>query len=104
MQSLIAGTIATIRNLVSNPGEHFSSLDDVLAGLSDFNIRMLSQSQQCTFKANLIYEHLNHRFADATVLEAFSMFDGRSLLLDEEELHVFGKESLIHYQSISNLF
>jgi len=46
------------------------------------------------FQVEYIFEHLNHRFPDATILEAFSMFDGRSLSSDKEELCVFGKESL----------
>ena len=49
----------------------------------------------------MVIEHLNHRFPDATKLEAFSMLDGRSLTLNEEELRVFGKES---FDTISKNF
>lgn len=86
-------------------------MDDVLARFSDFNIRMATQSQQHILWVNIhdryinmVIKHLNHRFPDTTILEAFSMFDGRRLPLDEEELRAFGKESLDtlskHYQLI----
>ena len=88
----LSGTMAGIQSLISNPGDHFSSLHDVFAGLSAFNIRIPTQSQQHTFKANIhdryinkVIEHLNPHFPDATILEAFSVFD---LWASEKTRHV----------------
>ena len=69
--------------------------------LQDFGIASPSFNQSQTFRDNIymkyldvVSQHIKNRFPDVDLLEAFSMFDGKSWPEDEALLQEFGRESL----------
>ena len=83
VKPLVSGTLASLHNLKASPGQHFSCLDKVLdEDLAGFNI---SVRHSLNFKENVydkyldaVESHLQRRFPDMELIEAFSVFDGKS--------------------------
>lgn len=101
VQPLLIGTIATLKNLKCTPGEHFNSLDTMIQdNLKDFNIRLSPHDQR--FRVSIyekyidaVVRHLEQRFPDVHLLEAFTLFDGKSWPEDPTLLNEFGFEYLV---------
>ena len=97
VKPLVGGTVATLQNLKITPGQHFSTLDKMLReDLQAFHIQVPANN---TFKANIhdryldtVIRHLQRRFPDIDLLEAFSIFDGKSW---PEMLQDFGEDHLV---------
>ena len=86
VRPLVAAAIATIQTLKDHPGEHFKSLPDVLKNLQQFNISNPSSEQRENYVGNIykkymstLLQHLENRFPDVKIIEAFSIFDVMSL-------------------------
>ena len=97
VKPLVSGTLATLHNLKASPGQHFTSLDKVLdEDLAGFDI---STRHSYNFKENIynkyldaVESHLQQRFPDIDLIEAFSVFDGKSW---PENLQGYGHHHLI---------
>lgn len=86
VRPLVAATIATIQTLKDHPGEHFKSLPDAVRDLQKFNISNPSSEQRESYVVNIykkymstLVQHLESRFPDVGLIEAFSIFDVKSL-------------------------
>ena len=111
IKPLISGSIATLNNLKTSPGEHFLSLDKFLEEkLMDFGIVLPNASFD--FKTAIydkyidtLIQHIRNRFPDIDLLTAFSIFDGKAWPIeDSTSLQSFGEQSLhklsSHYTSV----
>ena len=105
VKPLVSGTKATLQNLKTTPGQHFATLDHVLAtDLENFSIQVPAVD---TFKTTIydkyldvIDTHLARRFPDVELLEAFSIFDGQNWP-DTDTLQFYGLE---HLETLANHF
>ena len=101
VRSLVAATIATIHTLKDHPGEHFHSLPEVLKNLQQFNVSNPSSEQRESYVEKIykkymptLLQHLENRFPDVKVIEAFSIFDVKSLPEDPVQRQSAGKPLL----------
>ena len=107
IKPLVKSTVTQLEILKTVPGSFFKQVDGVISNeLKDFEIRSSSKDD---FKHNVydkylqnICKHLEDRFPDAGLLEAFSVFDSTNwpseYLPGDGEEHI--KELIKHYQPI----
>ena len=83
VKPLVNGTLAALR---ATPGEHFQRLSSVIAELEEYGVNPPSDSQVENFKRNVydkylktLADHINYRFPDMDLLEAFSLFDASTI-------------------------
>lgn len=101
VRPLVAATISTIQTLKDHPGEHFKSLPDALRDLQKFNISNPSSEQRERYVVNIykkymstLVQHLESRFPDVGLIEAFSIFDVKSLPEDPVQCQSAGTTHL----------
>ena len=101
VRPLVAATMTTIRTLKDHPGEHFKSLPDVFRKLNEFNISAPTDEQMERYIENIykkylstLVKHLEGRFPDVKIIEAFSIFDVKSLPDDPVQRQSIGQEKL----------
>ena len=102
VQPLVVATKTTIRELIDYPGEHFQSLPDTFKKLNaEFEVAVPSRQQMEQYTENVykrylrtLLEHLEYRFPDVKIIEAFSIFDVKSIPTDPAKRQEYGKENL----------
>ena len=101
VRPLVAATMTTIRTLKDHPGEHFKSLPDVFHKLREFNVSAPTDEQMERYVENIykkylstLVKHLEGRFPDVKIIEAFSIFDVKSLCDDPVERQSISQEKL----------
>jgi hypothetical protein len=82
IKPLVQATKATIDSLLVTPGEHFSSLANVLPELRSSGINQPSAYEVDQFRKNVyekylhvLSDHITGRFPDITLLDGFRIFD-----------------------------
>ena len=102
VQPLVVATKTTIRELIDYPGEHFRSLPGVFRKLNaEFDVTVPTRQQMEQYTENVydkylstLLEHLEYRFPDVKIIEAFSVFDVTAIPTDPVKRQEYGKEYL----------
>ena len=82
VKPLVQGTKDCIKKLIANHGEIFKTLTSVMENLTTYGFQELTDDKMSRFKHNVYHpyltalaQHLDSRFPDVGLLEAFSIFD-----------------------------